>query len=92
MKDDYVSRLLASVRLPGIALEELAQLPTADVQPVRHAEWFISIGKDGKPVGTICPVCGFAWSEAIDAVKLEPSLSLIKTPYCPGCGADMRED
>lgn len=34
MTDDYISRLLASVRLPGIALEELSQLPAADVAPV----------------------------------------------------------
>ena len=64
-------------------------IPAADVAPVQHGEWFISIGNDGKPVGTICPICGFAWSEAIDAVKLEPCLALIKTPYCPNCGASM---
>ena len=65
-------------------------IPAADVVPVRHAEWFISVNsKDGKAVGSICPICGFAWSEAIDAVKLEPGLSLIKTPYCPNCGAKM---
>lgn len=67
----------------------IAALPSADVAPVRHGEWFVSIGKDGKPVGTICPICGFAWAEAIDAVKLNPALSLIETPYCPNCGAKM---
>lgn len=66
-------------------------IPAADVVPVRHGEWFISIGKDGDPIGTICPICGFAWSEAIAAVMHMPSLSLIKTPYCPNCGASMKE-
>lgn len=69
----------------------IENLPAADVQEVRRGEWFISVGKDGIPVGTICPICGFAWSEAIDAVKLEPCMSLIKTPYCPNCGAKMEE-
>lgn len=75
-----------------VARQIAHDLPAADVAPVRHGEWFVSIGKDGKPAGTICPICGFAWSEAIDAVKLEPCLSLIETPYCPNCGAIMYAD
>ncbi len=71
-------------------IEYLGYVPAADVVPVRHGEWFISINaNDRKVTGTICPICGFAWAEAIDAVKLEPSLSLIKTPYCPNCGTKM---
>lgn len=68
------------------AIDAIGAMPAADVAPVRHGEWFVSIGKDGKPVGTICTICGFAWSEAIDAIKLEPCLSFIKTAYCPNCG------
>lgn len=81
------------VDLMELLCERLEEVPAADVREVVRGEWFISFGKkDGKPVGTICPVCGFAWSEAIDAVKLEPVLSLIKTPFCPNCGADMRTE
>ena len=76
---------------PGRARKLIEEAPSADVAPVRHAEWFVSIGKDGKSVGTICPICGFAWSERIDAVKLVPGLSLIETPYCPNCGAYMMD-
>ena len=62
-------------------------LPAADVAPVVRGEWMVSLER---PVGTICSKCGFAWSDKIDAVKLEPILSKIKTNYCPNCGADMR--
>ena len=32
-------------------------------------------------VGTHCSVCGWSWSENIDAVKLNKTLSLIRTNY-----------
>lgn len=76
-------------RLISAFVSTVENFPAADVRPVVKGEWIISIGNNGKPVGTICPICGFAWAEEIDAVKLEPALSLIRTPYCPNCGARM---
>ena len=68
-------------------LFDIQDIPAADVAPVVRGEWMVSLER---PVGTICSKCGFAWSDKIDAVKLEPILSKIKTNYCPNCGADMR--
>ena len=80
MKDDYVSRLLASVRLPGIALEELAQLPTEDVQPVRHGRW--EMNNDGIMIWWECSECHHnAWYDRDDLYN-----------YCPDCGAKMDKE
>ena len=80
MKDDYISRLLASVRLPGIALEELAQLPTADVAPVRHGRWELEENwETGYGVYVhVCTACN-----AITPVNVS------RYRYCPNCGAKM---
>lgn len=87
---ERLSDARAEIEGLNAAMCGIEDIDSADVQPVRHGSWFISIGnKDGEVFGTICPICGFAWSEAIDAVKLEPGLSLIETPYCPNCGAKM---
>ena len=63
-------------------------IPDADVRENKRGKWYISLTE---PFGAVCDSCGFAWSESIDAVKLEPSLSKIETPYCPNCGARMEE-
>lgn len=52
-------------------------------------KWVIGIKRPS--IGTQCDACGWAWSANIDAVKLEPCLALIKTRYCPNCGAKMEE-
>lgn len=50
------------------------------------------IGTIPPSVGTHCDNCGWAWADHIDAVKLNKTLSLIKTRYCPNCGARMEDD
>ena len=55
----------------------------------KHGKWIVSAYE--LPVGTHCDNCGWAWVDHIDAVKLEPIFSHIKTNYCPNCGADMRQ-
>ena len=69
-------------------LNDVEDFPAADVREVKRGKWYISLTE---PFGAVCDRCGFAWSESIDAVKLEPSLSKIETPYCPNCGARMEE-
>lgn len=53
-------------------------------------KWIIGIKRPS--IGTQCDACGWAWSANIDAVKLEPCLALIKTRYCPNCGAEMESE
>ena len=58
------------------AIDDLMEIPPADVAPVRHGRW-----ECGKP----CPVCGRGRFEGLDAdiwADWEP-------PYCPNCGAKM---
>lgn len=59
-----------------------------EIVPVVHGEWIIE-NIYPPSIGTHCDNCGWAWSNGIDAVKLNPVFSLIKTNYCPNCGAKM---
>ena len=71
-----------------VAIELISDSLDGKCEPVRHGRWILN-----KPssYGTHCDCCGWAWSDHIDAIKLNPILSYIKTNYCPNCGADMRE-
>lgn len=66
----------------------LDKMPTVDAVPVVHGKWIIE-NTYPTSIGTHCDNCGWAWSNGIDAVKLNPVFSLIKTNYCPNCGAKM---
>lgn len=65
------------------AMDAINQVPTADVQEVRHGKWIkikdrffsSSNGRGGNVVK--CSVCG------------EPSSCRFSTPYCSICGAKM---
>ena len=57
----------------------ITDLPTADVEPVRHGRW-----ENGNP---ICPVCGGDKFKDLDAdiwCDWQPA-------FCPNCGARMDE-
>lgn len=75
-------------------LEEMvADVPTADVRENVHGKWVVGVVPQyDRGQGTFCSRCGWAWSDHIDAIKLNPVLSLIKTNFCPNCGADMRKE
>ena len=73
--DDPVLNENGHVPLPVI-LQNIMDIPAADVAPVRHGRW-----ECNKP----CPVCGGDRFEGLDAdiwADWEP-------PYCPNCGAKM---
>lgn len=61
------------------AFQELMSLPSADVAPVRRGRW--------EPGNQICPVCRRDKFEGLDA----DIWSDWQPPFCPNCGADMRE-
>ena len=68
-------------------IDDINNQPTADVAPVKHGEWkgythskFYGLDKDDNPIyrdGVLyyCSECR--------------RRSIIKTSYCPNCGADM---
>lgn len=51
--------------------------PSEDVAPVRHGEWEIVVGSNGKEY-MVCTCC-----------RVSQDLTGVFT-YCPNCGADMR--
>lgn len=67
----------------AVSITQIRNAPTAE----RVGHWEIRITPPS--IGTYCSVCGWAWSDHIDAIKLNPTLSLIRTNYCPNCGAHM---
>ena len=78
MKDDYISRLTASIVLPHIALEELERIPAADVQPARHGLWNYH-----DSFALECSNCGWINYHNMGVPNA--------FNYCPNCGCAMRE-
>ena len=91
MADEYINKTellfeMATSLIPqsmditmgyAIAKDLIQKAPAEDVAPVRHGEW---LHKNGE---MYCSVCG---GEALmDEVYYE-------SPYCPDCGAKMKED
>lgn len=55
-------------------------IPTADVEEVRHGEWLLEREPDGKPYCFHCSVCDADFGR----------ISIVSaTPFCPWCGAKM---
>ena len=62
------------------AADCIRYMDAADVAPVVHGRW--------EPGNPICPICGESKFKELDAdiwADWTP-------PYCPNCGADMREE
>ena len=57
-------------------LEYVENLPAVDVAPVRHGEWEIVVGSNGKEY-MVCTCC-----------RVSQDLTGVFT-YCPNCGAKM---
>ena len=56
--------------------EDLEELPSADVAPVRHARWEVVVGSDGKE-HMVCTGC-----------RKQQDLTGVFS-YCPNCGCRM---
>ena len=56
--------------------EDIEEIPAADVAPVRHGEWEIVIGSNGKEY-MVCTCC-----------RVSQDLTGVFT-YCPNCGSKM---
>lgn len=87
---EYISRDTAIARLTRLevtdklatmadAKREIADMPAADVTPVRHGRW---IGSSGIFQGK-CSVCGYmTYDKSADWARNY-------WPHCPNCGAKM---
>ena len=58
------------------AIDDLMEIPPADVAPVRHGEWEIVVGSNGKEY-MVCTCC-----------RVSQDLTGVFT-YCPNCGCRM---
>ena len=81
-------KLLSSNAFEKLAIKYIADIPSADVQPVVHGEWKQTGGKYSRHK-TIdrrvltCSVCGnFLCMEGVNAGRGDAN-------YCPNCGAKM---
>ena len=69
-----------------LAMEILGNLPAADVKPVVHGKWIIERSNSGKPI-CYCSSCGCGVKDKDSDTYIDMS----DAPFCPHCGADMRE-
>ena len=61
------------------AIEDLADIPTADVSPVRHGRWI----EECEESLYSCSACGAEW------VTIEGTPKENDMDFCPHCGAKM---
>lgn len=73
--DDPVLNENGHVPLPVIR-QNIMDIPAADVAPVRHGEWEIVVGSNGKEY-MVCTCC-----------RVSQDLTGVFT-YCPNCGCRM---
>lgn len=64
-----------------LTIMSIADVPTADVEEVRHAEWFLL--DECANEGVYCSRC------YKKVYKTEYANQKLKSPYCPNCGAKM---
>lgn len=63
------------------ALDKLKTIPSANVEPVKHGRWKVTIldGPMGmRPRAFYCDSCYL--------------IETVRTPYCPNCGAKMKKE
>ena len=83
------------------AIQEIKEIPTADVAEVKHGCWI----EDGYyDISCVCSYCGaeaqhiskfnetfdYDWEENLQSTGYEETTEYIRTPYCPNCGAKMK--
>lgn len=81
---EYVEREAVIAKSHGgvVYIDDIKNIPSADVAPVRHGKWLV---KDNGWGGTYytCTDCGEDW------VTVNGTPAENKMKYCPACGAKM---
>ena len=67
-----------SCKVQAVAVDDIQNIPAADVAPVRHGHWEQG---DIYDIGDVCSICQY------DSLR-EPC----KYKFCPNCGAKMDGD
>ena len=78
---EYIEREAVIEKNHGgvVYIDDIKNIPVADVAPVRHGKWEIIVGSNGKEY-MVCTCC-----------RVSQDLTGVFT-YCPNCGAKMDED
>ena len=76
-KEQFLAHLFSKQDEPLDVMKEIAEFPAADVAEVRHGRWIAVCGESS----------GLNWKCSLCAKRV-----LQKSPYCPNCGALMKED
>ena len=74
-----------SCKVQAVAVEDIQNIPAADVAPVRHGHWVSEYD-----CGYITPHCSECGETAL--TKEETSYDYVHSSYCPHCGAKMDGD
>lgn len=80
--------VLAVANHKQVTVDLLEQLPSANVEPVRHGQWII---RDNPGTGwyrVICSECGEDVTSVVPMIGFFPDAKVI-WDYCPYCGAKM---
>ena len=71
-----------SCKVQAVAVEDIQNIPAADVAPVRHGEWA------NEETAVTCTACGRSYD-----TDFEIKRNVIRDfDYCPNCGAKMDGD
>lgn len=65
------------------AMDIISDMPTANVQPIKRGEWCPPLMGQGK--------CSAYCSRCFGTVMRNSTGIFEETPFCPHCGADMRD-
>ena len=71
-----------SCKVQAVAVEDIQNIPAADVEPVRHGYWVSEYD-----CGYMTPHCSECGETAL--TKEETSYDYVYSSYCPHCGAKM---
>ena len=80
---EYIERKMVIAKNHGgvVYIEDIKNIPAADVAPVRHGEWIVC--GDGDNVPWMCSHCGKTTAH---------KYKVMYGKYCPNCGARMDGD
>ena len=92
---DYIDRQAALDALEWkwagkVALDAIKELPSAEVEPVKHGGWII---RDNPGTGwyrVTCSECGEDVTSVVPVIGFFPDAKVV-WDYCPNCGAKMDE-
>ena len=82
----FTGKIIANCNFKKVC-KLIEDIPAADVRPMKRGKW--ELDNDGLPV---CSECGEVALQRlfINLPKLIPDIRMMRSNFCPNCGADMR--